>query len=224
TPEYIEMVGPGPDATGAGGGAVTPSLGTMDLLAEMHTAQDSLRVLAEETGGFASLDRNNMASSYARIVDANSRYYVLGYYPPSHPRDGKFHKIEVKVSRPVLNVSARKGYASPRGKTADEKRRDEEAKRARDSKNGSADATSPQLKEMLNSPMQQSGLTFTVQAAAFKGADNKTSSVAVAIELDGSPLKFTPQNGLFVDALEISLYGVNPDGKPAGGMRSTLNL
>src|SRR5581483_583178 len=61
-------------------------------------------------------------------------------------------------------------------------------------------------------------------AAAFKGADNKTSSVAVAIELDGSPLKFTPQNGLFVDALEISLYGVNPDGKPAGGMRSTLNL
>ena len=84
------------------------------MMNEFRTSQDSLRVLAEETGGFASLDSNSFASSFERIVDSNSRYYVIGYRLPNRPADGQFHKIEVRVKRPGVTVVARKGYGSSR--------------------------------------------------------------------------------------------------------------
>ena len=80
----------------------------------MYLSQDSLRQLADETGGYAAVNSNNVGTALDRIVRANSRYYVLGYYPADTPRDGRFHKIEVRAKRPGLRVSARKGYVSPR--------------------------------------------------------------------------------------------------------------
>ncbi len=44
------------------------------LADEFHTSQDSLRTLAEETGGFASLSSNAFTSAFDRIVERNSRY------------------------------------------------------------------------------------------------------------------------------------------------------
>jgi VWFA-related protein len=101
-------------------------------MAELMLSQGSLRELAEQTGGVASVNTNSLTNTFTRIVEANSRYYVLGYYPPTHARDGRFHKIEVKTKRPGLRVAARRGYGSPRGRTAEERKRDEEAKRAKE--------------------------------------------------------------------------------------------
>ena len=50
-----------------------------------------------------------------------------------------------------MRVSARKGYASPRGRTPSERNRDEEAKRIRDAKRGTANNTSAELREALKS-------------------------------------------------------------------------
>src|SRR5262245_20734373 len=48
---------------------------------EVQLGQDSLRVLADETGGFASVNTNDIAGTFRRLVDESSSYYVLGYYP-----------------------------------------------------------------------------------------------------------------------------------------------
>ena len=96
----------------------TPASGTQALLGEMRLTQDSLRTLAESTGGFAAVDTNSFDEAFSRITDANSRYYLLGYAPPVHPRNGRFHHIEVRVKRPGFQVVARRGYPSPSGKTA----------------------------------------------------------------------------------------------------------
>ena len=56
------------------------------------TQQDSLRTLAEETGGFASVSSNDFSTAFQRIVDENSSYYVLGYYPTNDKRDGRFRR------------------------------------------------------------------------------------------------------------------------------------
>jgi hypothetical protein len=190
----------------------------------MRLSQDSLRTLAEETGGFAAVNRNSVTGAFDRIVTANSRYYVLGYYPPSHPRDGRFHKIELRVKRAGLKVSARRGYASPRGKTPEEKKRDEDARLARDSKKGGTNNTSPPLRDAMNGPMQLSGLAFSVQAAPFKGA-GKDASVALAIELDGSTLQFAPQSdGMAADSIELSFFSLSDQGKPQPGMQTVLRL
>ena len=55
-----------------------------------------------------------LPAAFERIVDSNSRYYVLGYRLPDRPADGQFHKIEVRVKRPGVTVVARKGYGSSR--------------------------------------------------------------------------------------------------------------
>ena len=51
----------------------------------------------------------------------NSSYYVLAYYPPSDKRDGKFHKIEVRVDAARADASAR--AAGTRRRAARRRRR-----------------------------------------------------------------------------------------------------
>jgi hypothetical protein len=67
-----------------------PSLGIGrgSLMGELRLSQDSLRVLSEETGGFATVNRNDYAGAYQRIVEENRSYYLLAYYPPTD-RDGR---------------------------------------------------------------------------------------------------------------------------------------
>ena len=67
---------------------------------EVRRAQDSLRVMSEETGGFAIINQNDLNAAFQRIVEDNSSYYVLGYYPSNDKRDGRFRKVEVRVTRP----------------------------------------------------------------------------------------------------------------------------
>src|SRR5262249_57247201 len=99
-----------------------PTLGvdTQSLHDDLRMSQDTLRTLADETSGYAAVNTNDFSNAFARVVKDNSAYYVLGYYPASHARDGRFHKLQVKVSRPDLSVRARSGYSTPRGKPSRE--------------------------------------------------------------------------------------------------------
>jgi VWFA-related protein len=202
----------------------TPASGTQALLGEMRLTQDSLRTLAESTGGFAAVDTNSFDEAFSRITDANSRYYLLGYAPPVHPRNGRFHHIEVKVKRPGLHVVARRGYPSPSGKTTAERKQDALERWARDRRSGGSNDTSTELRAALNSAVQQPGLTLSVQAVPFKGTA-KEASVAMTVELDGAALELAPQqNGLFADTLEVSFFALNEDARAQRGTRAALNL
>ena len=227
TTDFIEMTRNGPpDYAGADFSkpAGTPHSGVQALIGELRLTQDSLRTLAEGTGGFATVDANSLNGAFDRIVQANSRYYLLGYTPPNHPRDGRFHHIEVTVKRPGLKAVARRGYPSPSGKTPEERKRDDLNRRARESRNGGAPGTSPELRDALNSPVQQPGLTLSVQAVPFKSTP-KDASIALTVELDGNQLQFAQQpNALFADTLELSFFALNEDGKPQKGTRMAANL
>jgi VWFA-related protein len=76
----------------------------------LNSSLDTLRVLADNTDGRAILNRNDLAVGMKQIIRDSSAYYLLGYTSTQAPTDGKFHKIEVKVSRRGLDVRARKGY------------------------------------------------------------------------------------------------------------------
>jgi VWFA-related protein len=197
------------------------------LIQEMRLSQDSLITLAEETGGFAAVNSRNDAPIFDRIVRANSSYYVLGYYPPENRRDGAFHKIDVRVKRPGLRVSARKGYAAPRGRTRDEipaAERDRAARAGTPPAPQNSPKTSVELREILTSPLQQSGVTLSVQAAPFKNKP-KEASVALAVEIDASRLRFEPAaNGAFHDDLELSFFALDDKGKPHEATAYNLNL
>ena len=205
--------------------AADPHLGfdAKGLLADMYLSQDSLRTLADETGGYAAVNSNNITNALNRIVRLNSTYYVLGYYPTDSRRDGRFHKIEVRVKRPGLRVSARKGYVSSRP-LSDSERREQERERERGRGRAGSAQTSNELREILNQPLQRNGLTLTVHAAPFKGA-GRDASVAVAVEVDASRLRFAAQpNKTFADTLELSLFALDERGRQRGGDFYQFNL
>src|SRR5215470_5624499 len=53
---------------------------TQEWNAYVRDTQDSLRVLAEETGGIAVVNQNDFDKALKRIDNETSDYYVLGYY------------------------------------------------------------------------------------------------------------------------------------------------
>jgi VWFA-related protein len=77
--------------------------------------QDSLRILAEETGGFAVVNRNNFDDSLKRIDAETSDYYVLGYYSNNPDPLKRTRRLEVKAIRDGVEVWSRTSYtvASP---------------------------------------------------------------------------------------------------------------
>ena len=200
------------DAIELGGFPADGSIKASDLMAEMRQEQDSLRVVADETGGFAVLNQNDFRDGFSRILEDNSSYYVLGYYPANEKLDGRFRNVQVKVLKPGLKVRTRRGYVAPIP-----------AKKV--TPLGSpGEKASPELRDALESPIAISGLTITAFAAPFKGA-GANDAVAMAIEVDGSGLTFTQTPaGLFSDQLEIACFAADGNGKIKDGARDVINL
>jgi VWFA-related protein len=77
----------------------------------VRKTQDSLRVLAEETGGLAIVNQNDFDKALKRIDAETSDYYVLGYYSSNPDPLKRTRKVEVKVTKPGLNVISRTSYS-----------------------------------------------------------------------------------------------------------------
>ena len=186
-------------------------LNQSSLFNEVRLAQDSLRSMSDETGGFAVVNRNDFTNAFQRIVDDNSSYYMLGYYSSNDRRDGRFRKIEVRLkNRPGLVVRARKGYVAPRG-------------RAPETKAATKDGPSPELKEVLESPLPLPGLPLAVTATVFKGPGQK-GSVVISTFVHGGALPFSEEKGMFKNDLEIVGIATDDKGKSFSTDRNTVNL
>jgi VWFA-related protein len=65
----------------------------------VRKSQDSLRVLAEETGGIAVVNQNDFGKALKRIDAETSDYYVLGYYSKNPDITKRRRQIQVKLAR-----------------------------------------------------------------------------------------------------------------------------
>ena len=72
--------------------------------------QNSLRTLADLTGGLAVINSNDFGKALKRIDAETSDYYVVGYYSNNPDPLKKRRKIEVKVNRKGLNIFHRSEY------------------------------------------------------------------------------------------------------------------
>jgi hypothetical protein len=72
--------------------------------------QDSLRVLAEQTGGRAIVNRNDFDRAVQFIDAATSDYYMVGYYSSNRDPTKRRRTIDIKVRRPNVDVRHRTEY------------------------------------------------------------------------------------------------------------------
>lgn len=76
-----------------------------------------LKNFAEKSGGrfVGTPGGPALRDAFANIADELGHQYTIAYRPLNQTRDGKWRKLEVRISRPELMVRTRKAYRAPKG-------------------------------------------------------------------------------------------------------------
>ncbi|MCU0255456.1 MAG: VWA domain-containing protein [Vicinamibacterales bacterium] len=80
----------------------------------VRKSQDSLRVIADLTGGTAVVNQNDFDRALKRIDAETSDYYMLGYYSSNPDPTRRTRRVEVKTKREGVEVWARSSYTLKR--------------------------------------------------------------------------------------------------------------
>jgi VWFA-related protein len=90
------------------------SMSSMDVYAAGNEGRASeigdMNQIAQDTGGKAIYNTNDLDTAISRSVADGSHYYTLTYSPANKKMDGHYRKIEVKVADSKLKLSYRRGY------------------------------------------------------------------------------------------------------------------
>ena len=93
-----------------GGPDLDEKIDMTEYMDYVRNTQDSLRVLADLTGGIAVVNQNDFTKALKRIDQETSDYYVVGYYSTNPDPTKRRRTIEVKVTRAGANVWHRTSY------------------------------------------------------------------------------------------------------------------
>jgi VWFA-related protein len=82
----------------------------MDVAMIKQNELNNLKYMAFDTGG-VTLQGANKFDEFQKVLNRDLfSFYELSYYPERKKSDGKYHKIQVKVKKPGVNIRFRKGY------------------------------------------------------------------------------------------------------------------
>ena len=79
----------------------------------LFQTQNSLRLLAELTGGMAVVNRNDFADAFQEIDAETSDYYVLGFYSSNPDPTVRTRRLRVEVNREGVDLKHRTHYSFP---------------------------------------------------------------------------------------------------------------
>jgi hypothetical protein len=188
-----------------------------DSYASRHTdlmsTQDSMDLVARETGGFAVLNTNDLAKGLQRIVNDIRGFYLIGYVPDSERFEKKSatippHRISLRVKRPGLKVRTHQSFIG----------RSEPAITP-----GSALPEHTLLSAAM-SPFATT--TLPVQLTPLWGYSTKDgASVKALLHVDTNDLTFVAaDNGRFVATAETVGVVVDADGSVLTARRATFSV
>jgi VWFA-related protein len=135
--------------------------------------------VAEDSGGFAVHNTNDLAAGLDRISRESRSYYLIGYVPKDVKADGRFRKIDVRLARPGLTVRARKGYFAPTAAEASG------APRTAD--------LDPDVRKALDSPRDVADLPIRATALVFDQSSGDAARVVIAADVDINGFTFQPE-------------------------------
>jgi VWFA-related protein len=102
--------GPPSRRTGRSGGATGFARAQSQAFTQTAAEHATMQQLAEETGGRAFYDTNALTQAIDTAMNDGASYYTLTYSPDNKDFNGKFRKIEVKVSSGKFRLFYRRGY------------------------------------------------------------------------------------------------------------------
>lgn len=161
---------------------------------ELSDSQFGLRKLAEETGGVAYVNSNDIGGGVRRALEDQRGYYLIGYRPDEgtfDPSTGRmrYHKLTLNVTRPGLKVRTRRGFFGFEGKSVTP---------------GNMPRTrAQQLRAALVSPFPAGGVSLRL--TSFFGNDRKEGSfIRSLIHVEGRDLTFRQQpDGTYKSVIDV---------------------
>lgn len=176
---------------------------------DFHESQDSLRTIAADTGGKFFGNNNDIKHGLDAMLEENSSYYLLGFYPQAGRWDGKFHKIKVTVrDRPELTVSFRKGYL------------------ARSPQPDPASKLEPRVAEVIeaiSSPLVRRDIDLRLTPLYIDNAQGEPV-VTLLLHIDASKLRFAQSEGRYQNKLDEVGFVLDGNGKTVDRFSNTLQL
>lgn len=169
-----------------------------------HFRVQTLRDISEYTGGIASAYRR-ASDGLERIDQATRTGYLVGYYPQTDARDGRYRRIEVKANRPDVRVLARGGYYA-RDEIVTTDRR-EFLTYTRIAAAGGYDRDAPDIRLQLD---------VTGNARA--------KTVTVRMQVDPSRLSFERTNGRHAVTLDVAIFCGDEDQEIVGELWRKVDL
>ena len=153
-------------------------------------SQHGLSYLAQETGGLALLNSNDLQGGLARIYRDTSAYYSIGVTVSKLPATA-YEDVRVEVTRPGVTVRARRGYAP---------RSDED--RARD-----------RVQATLRTNLSYGGIPATLQTAPPVRGKGGRYSLPISVTFPASALTFSPGAGDRRAAADVYIAALDDSGR-----------
>lgn len=150
-----------------------------DRVEEETALSQGLAYLAYTTGGKFVRNENFLDIGVGKILDAETGYYLIAYEPDGETFRGKqFHRIDVKVNRPDVSVSSRKGFYGLTEKQA------QPVYKSPDSP----------LFQAINSPFEESGMDIRLTTISGNSAE-KGNYLRAIFHLEAQDLKLLDDSG-----------------------------
>lgn len=191
---------PSPGGAGAYTGA-----SAMTAMSNLQRTQDTLWSLAEDTGGKALLDANDLGLGIEQAQKAIVSYYVLGYYTSNAALDGRQRKVKITLTgHPNAELDYRGSYFA--GKefkkftSVDKERQLEDA-------------------FMLGDPITE--LTMAMEVNYFQ-LNRAEYFIPIAIKIPGSELALAKKRG--AEHTLIDFMGEIRSGGPTSNIRDKIDI
>jgi VWFA-related protein len=177
--------------------ALPPSLDPNDIF--------TMNTIAQNTGGLAFFNSNDIRNSIERAVDDARFSYILGYYPDHNQWNGEFRKLKVKVDRPGMEVRTRSGYLAATSTPVDAK------------------DYGSMLGQIAASPLESTGLT--VFAKVNRSAVS-SGSVDAFLNVDPRGIRFTQADGHWNGRVIAAFVQLDAKGAVLGNgvVEQTVNM
>jgi VWFA-related protein len=94
-----------------GGQAMYTGASALAVTTNFQQSQDTLYAIANDTGGKAFLDNNDLSLGIVQAQQSISDYYILGYYTSNTDQNGKFRRIKISLKTDQeAKLDYRQGY------------------------------------------------------------------------------------------------------------------
>jgi VWFA-related protein len=185
---------------------VNAGLRTQWRLTAQSLQSASLTYFAEDTGGYAFHNNNDLAAGLREVAGAPEAYYYLAFVPQNIKYDGHFHTLKVSlVPRNKFTIQARRGYYAPlHGETpAEVARRD--------------------IEDAVFSQEEQHGVPVGIQTQYYK-TGTTDAKLSVLAHVDLAHVRFAKADGRNQDDLTVVTAIFDRDGNFVTGTQRLLSM